>query len=190
MHARVAFFNRLEAAQQHRPGEVRYDPFLGVSLRTMEFVDIHYAYQRTFGVSMGPILWGRIGNPFYCINELVDRWISLEPATPGTIPSNTSGGFTPGVVDPVTNQYVVPSSHIIFLAAETVQSIAVDHRQRRRSPLLGNCVFTHNKMVCAFLGSDVGANPSDPGTGILVPMCDWTHAQILRHWYKDQRTVL
>ena len=95
-------------------------------------------------------------------------------------------GFTPGVVDPATNQYIAPSAHIVYVAAETVQFIAVDHRQRRRSPLLGNCVFTHNEMVCAFLGSNVGANPSDPGTGIPVPICDWTHAQILRHWYSCQ----
>ena len=183
LNSRVAFLNRLEAAQQHRPGEVRYEPFLSVSLRTMEFVDIHYAYQRTFGVSMGPILWRRIGTPIFSINELVERWICLQPVTPGTVPNDTLGGLTPGVVVLDSEQYIAPSTHIISMAAEIVQFAAVDHRQRRRSPLLGNGVFTHNEMVCAFISSNIGANPCDPGPGRQVPMWHWTHAQILRHWY-------
>ena len=77
-----------------------------------------------------------------------------------------------------------PDRDDINSAAKYISCPAVDHRQRRRSLLLGNQVFTFNEMLCEIIGVPEIVDPEMFGRHDReVEMCDWSHMQILRQWF-------
>ena len=79
LEARALFANCIEVSApsgSQRPDEIRYELLLMISLSKMENIDIHYCHQKVYGVFMGPILWRRLGNPSFSVQELADCWLS------------------------------------------------------------------------------------------------------------------
>lgn len=147
----------------------------------MEYIDIHYCHQKVCGVWMGPILWQRLGNPSYSVQELAVRWLSLKVVMPGTVPINVTEGSTSDVA---TAYLATLDPEAFSIAAESITYPPVDNRERRRGCMLDNRVFTFNEFVCEVMSTPAIVNPEMYARyDGEVEERDWSRMQMLRQWF-------